>query len=108
MALQKPKTLPNGATGDYWMLDRIEFDKKSMKVSCRLTLYFSKEIADGNGPSLGLSYGFSFPATSAVLSGDLRAWLYTQIKNKMMTPKPKISPDTPSQAWDDLAGATDC
>jgi len=81
MAIQKSKTLPNGATGSYWKIAKVIVDKNPLMMHAHviLQLYADKAHADVNQP-LGFSKPFEFSLTKADLVGDVVATLYAKLK----------------------------
>ena len=79
MALQKSKTLPNGATGNYWKIIYIGVDKRSLRVNYQIDLYM--DIAHSGIASLNYTKNYSFMMTNQQMAGDLTSLGYTKIKD---------------------------
>lgn len=110
MALQKSKTLDNGATGDYWRITTAIFDRESLTCSCRIALYTSQTIANSANKHLNLIKTFNFSVASMDLSGDIRVLLYNKVKTLASTVVSTDlfgNPITPHAFDPDLDGATD-
>lgn len=84
MAIRKSKTLPNGATGNYWKIVGEVYDKVNKTCVWHIALFASKEVSDNAGQHLGLIKTFQHKATSEELSGDRTALGYQKIKEKAM------------------------
>jgi hypothetical protein len=82
MAIQKSKTLPNGATGNYWKITRESFNKVDLSCAYEISLFTSKNISDNAGISLGYSKLFKATATKEQLDGDRTELGYNIIKEK--------------------------
>lgn len=78
MAIQKSKTLANGATGNYWKVTQAKVDKQAMKVRATMSLFVDQ--AHSVIASLNSNKIFNISVTKAQLSGDVIALCYTQIK----------------------------
>lgn len=83
MAIQKSKTLPNGAYGNYWKITKIMLDKQTMIANCTLSLFTSQ--TQTNGASLGFNKVYRIPVTKQQLAGDLISLCYAGIKAQSIT-----------------------
>lgn len=108
MAIQKSKTLANGASGNYWKITSESYDKPSFKCSWIITLFCDKAHADAGAPSLGFSKTYTHTATKEELSGDRTALGYKKIKEKASSFIKGLRKDAPQMQFDaDLADGTD-
>lgn len=82
MAIQKAKTLLNGASGNYWKIVSEVYDKVTLKCSWTITLFTDKTHSDEGNPSLGLNKLYTYIATKEELQGNRTLLGYTQIKAK--------------------------
>lgn len=82
MAIQKSKTLSNGAVGNYWKITQLSIDRMSKNLVCVISLFSDKAHADAKAPNLGLNKTYSFSITKSDLVGDLVELSYTKIKAK--------------------------
>lgn len=105
MALQKSKTLPNGAVGDYWKITEVSCRKLSMLMSAKITLF--KDESFRMKQDLGLSKTFLFKCTREQLAGDLTALAYALIKAKALEMIPGKVGQPEGFNDPDLANATD-
>lgn len=80
MALQKDKTLSNGAEGNYWKIVSETYDKITLQCTWVISLFKDQSICTSGNPSLGLEKTFTYIATDEQLCGDRTALGYTQIK----------------------------
>lgn len=105
MAIQKSKTLQNGATGNYWKITNISIDREKLVATCRVELF--KDSSFSNIGSLGSAKVFRVTVTKQQIAGDITAVCYTAIKtqaNQSVT-NPVTHESAPKDA--DLAGGTD-
>ena len=68
-----------GATGNYWMIEGIDFNKFSSKLNVRLNCYTSKEVREREGSPIAQEF-FSLDINDTVVS-PLLGDLYTKIKD---------------------------
>lgn len=61
MAIQKSKTLPNGASGNYWRITSIYIDRQGLSCTGRIALFKDASTSASGAPPLGVSKVFSFP-----------------------------------------------
>lgn len=110
MALQKSKTLSNGATGDYWRVTNATFNRETCIVSCNLALYTSQAVANSANKHLGLIKHFRFSVNPAELSGSIVALVYGRIRDlaETLVTTDALGNPIDEQPYDpDLAGAID-
>lgn len=110
MAIQKDKTLTNGASGNYWKIIHESVDKIGLIGSWVIALYFDKSHADAKTPDLGLRKVYSATVTGVELQGgSITALGYVKIKAKAATLVPVLGdPDADPVYFDpDLVGGTD-
>lgn len=86
MAIQKSKTLPNGAIGDYWRILDISINRPSLQVVVSIALYTDAAHAAAGAPHLGLVKPFSFVLLSTDLTTtNIVSMLYTKIRTQAAT-----------------------
>lgn len=107
MALQKAKTLLNGAQGNYWKIIDISFDRTSMRLSCNIALFASKDYS--KIANLGLVKNFVFSVSKDQAASDIAALAYTLIKAKANEPAKDLfgKPDPNKHFDEDLYSAQD-
>jgi hypothetical protein len=116
MAIQKQKTLSNGAVGNYWKIVEESYNKNTLQAVVKIALYASKQYAD-EGKDLGLSKVIKFSLTKEELAGDRTSIAYQKIKadaetlvpvNPLENQSSGISPLGETRVKDaDLANGTD-
>jgi hypothetical protein len=81
MAIQKSKTLQNGATGDYWRLLNITIDRTTFKASCQLALFKDAATSNSGAPHLGdvKTFHFSFTMGEISAASNIVAYIYAKI-----------------------------
>lgn len=79
MAIQKTKTLPNGAQGNYWKITSIAIDRQASKIDAKIALFKDKATSDAGAPALGAIKHFSFPCVKSELSADVVELCYIKI-----------------------------
>lgn len=112
MAIEKSKTLPNGASGNYWRITQLDIDKVTLSMNCTISLFFDHAHSTSKAPNLGLNKQFKFSVLREDLNGDVTALAYTKIKDAaaaMYTPLPSsIDTDPQPRQFDpDLVGGVD-
>lgn len=106
MALNKQKTLVNGAVGEYWKVTHFTVDKMDLVIKISLELFKSaiqKDIA-----SLGVVKSFEFPITLVELTGDLVALCYAKVKAFASSDVANLDGNGTHKGDADLNGAIDC
>lgn len=104
MALQKEKTLANGAVGNYWRISGMRFERATMKIDFIVDLY--KDETAGLTP-LGCSHQFSFILLQQEIVGNLIALAYNKIKAFAASDIPNIDGNGTHKGCADLDGAID-
>lgn len=108
MAIQKSKTLANGASGDYWKVIQVAADKVNLTLIAHIALFTSADFKFID--HLGLVKQFRFSCTKEQLNGDTTALAYTLITAKVESTRSvdiNGSPLDPPVAYDpDIAGGT--
>lgn len=110
MAIQKTKTLSNGATGNYWKIISEVYDKVTLQSTYIIALFTDKAHSDAGNPSLGLNKTYIFTFTRLELQGNRTLLGYTSIKAKaasMVLPISGKPGDTLIQFDPDLVGGID-
>jgi hypothetical protein len=104
MALQKEKTLSNGATGNYWRISTLQFNRATMKLDMVISLY------KDSTPSLApLSNGHLVSAvlSQQELTGNLVAMAYNKIKAFANSDVPNVDGNGTHKGISDLVDAVD-
>lgn len=113
MAIQKEKTLSNGAVGNYWRIMSINIDRQNFTIVGRIALFKDAASSAAGSPPLGQIKSFSFPFTMEefAASPNAIAFIYTKIKaraletlNYDLAGQPI---DPPRYVDEDLVGGTD-
>lgn len=78
MAIQKAKTLPNGASGDYWRILDIHIDRQNLKLVGRIGLFKDAATSAAGSPPLGAEKAFHFAlnVSAMVSAGNPIAYMY--------------------------------
>lgn len=111
MAIQKSKTLANGAQGNYWRLLSVTFNREALSVVGVIALFKDKATSDAGKPHLGFvkSFNFSFNMAEVAAITNPVSYIYTKILDKANT---VVSMDILGHAVDphafdeDIAGGT--
>jgi len=84
MAIQKSKTLSNGASGDYWRILEVSIDRQHMSVSGRIALFKDKATSDAGAGPLGAEKLFRFPLvlSELMIAPNAIAYMYNKIMEK--------------------------
>lgn len=109
MAIQKAKTLSNGASGNYWKVTSESYDKMTFKCTWTISLFTDKAHSDAELPSLGFSKIYTYISNKTELMGNRTALAYTQIQaqaSAMVVPFGGKASDSKVIADSDLAGGT--
>lgn len=109
MAIQKSKTLVNGASGNYWKITLESYDKVSMECVAIISLFLDHDHSM-SGAGLGMDKVYKFSATREELQGNRTLLAYAKIKAKaasMMTPIGGPIDADPVAFDSDLVGGTD-
>lgn len=87
MAIQKDKTLPNGAQGNYWRILSIVIDRQAFVATGRIALFKDKAASDAGKPPLGMvkSFNFTFQVSDIVGSTNIISLIYSKITTKAET-----------------------
>lgn len=82
MAIQKEKTLANGAVGDYWRILSVSIDRQNLQVVGRIGLFKDAAASAAGAPPLGAikSFKFSFTMMEFVMADNAIAFIYDKIK----------------------------
>lgn len=104
MALQKEKTLPNGAVGNYWRISALQFNRATMKLDMVISLY--KDSTPTLAP-LSNGHVVSTVLTPQELVGNLVAMAYTKIKAYANSDVPNIDGNGTHKGIPDLVDAID-
>ena len=82
MAIQKEKTLTNGAVGNYWRITTIFIDRQNLRIVGNIALFKDPAASNAGSPPLGAEKSFSFPFTMAEFAAapNAIAFIYTKIK----------------------------
>lgn len=112
MAIQKSKTLPNGASGNYWKIIYEEYNKLTFECTWQIALFIDATEAHShaNAQHLGLVKEFKAIVTAPDLAGDRTALGYAKIHEIAET---QITVDLDGNTVsahnfdDDIGGGTD-
>jgi hypothetical protein len=104
MALQKEKTLPNGAVGNYWRISALRFDRATMKLDMVISLY--KDSTPTLAP-LSVGHVVSAVLSPQELTGNLVAMAYNKIKAYANSDVPNVNGGGTHKGIADLVDATD-
>lgn len=104
MALQKEKVLASGVSGNYWRVSVLYFERDTMSLQMRLSLY--KDSTPGLTP-LGIHHDFKFTITQQEIVGNLVAWAYNKIKDYAESDVPNLNGVGTHKGCEDLVGALD-
>lgn len=111
MAIQKSKTLSNGAVGNYWRIISITTNRMTMEVEWVMALFKDKETSQAGAAPLGALKKFVFKCTREQVGSDLTQLGYEKIRAKceaMVTRNLRGELlDTPVRFDDDIANGTD-
>lgn len=69
MAIQKSKTLANGATGDYWRITSITLNRQNLTAIAEIALFKDAATSAAGNPPLGAYKTFNFNFTIPALLG---------------------------------------
>ena len=113
MAIQKEKTLSNGAVGNYWRILSINIDRQNLRIAGTIALFKDQAASTAGAPPLGASKTFRFPFTMTefLAAANAVAFVYAKIKAKAAV---QVTHDimgnvleTPQYTDEDLVGGTD-
>lgn len=81
MAIQKSKTLPNGAVGNYWRITDIVIDRQNLKAVSHIALFKDQATSDSGAPPLGAvkTYGFAFTKSELLAITNVVSYVYGKI-----------------------------
>lgn len=81
MAIQKSKTLPNGASGNYWRITKIVIDRQNLQIAGSIALFKDAATSAAGSPPLGGTKTFNFPLdlTAFLATPNAIAFMYTMI-----------------------------
>lgn len=82
MAIQKEKTLPNGAVGNYWRVLSINIDRQNLNIVGRIGLFKDAATSAAGKPPLNCVKSFSFPFTMSEFLSATNAVSFTYGKIK--------------------------
>ena len=113
MAIQKEKTLSNGAVGNYWRIMSINIDRQHLKIAGTIALFKDAASSAAGLKPLGGEKTFRFPFTMAefVAAPNAVAFAYGKIKAMAavtISYDPAGNPIDPPRYTDpDLVGGVD-
>lgn len=81
MAIQKSKTLANGATGDYWRIIDISIDRQNLRISGRLALFKDAATSAAGAPPPGgkKTFHFDLVMSEFIAYPDVISFMYSKI-----------------------------
>jgi hypothetical protein len=84
MAIQKEKTLSNGAEGNYWRILSVDIDRQNLRIVGRIGLFKDAATSAAGHPPLGAIKSFAFPFTMVEFAAapNAIAFIYTKIKTR--------------------------
>lgn len=87
MAIQKSKTLNNGASGDYWRITSINIDRQNLFITGTIALFKDAATSASGGTPLGCVKSFQFPFTIAefLAAPNAISFIYTKIRAHVET-----------------------
>lgn len=113
MAIEKSKTLPNGATGNYWRITSITLNRQNLTAIAEIALFKDKSTSDAGHPPLGAykTFNFNFTVPALVSSQNVIAFIYglivaraeTVVAYNFFTGEPLAEPTVVDP---DIAGGT--
>lgn len=112
MGIQKDKTLPNTAQGNYWGILDMAVDTRALKIKARIALFKDKATFDALLPALGglKSFAFSYTMQEVAAAPNLVAYVYGKllaIANQDVSVDLSGRPiDPPVKRDPDIAGGT--
>lgn len=82
MAIQKSKTMSNGAVGDYWRITQINIDRQNLQIQGTIALFKDAAASAAGATPLGEMKVFQFPFTMLEFSQSPNAiaFVYGKIK----------------------------
>jgi hypothetical protein len=82
MAIQKEKTMPNGAVGNYWRIMSINIDRQNLKIAGKIALFKDAASSAAGMPPLGMekTFRFSFTMQEFAAATNAVAFAYNKIK----------------------------
>lgn len=82
MAIQKTKTMSNGAVGNYWRIMSINIDRQNLRIAGKIALFKDAAASAAGSPPLGEQKTFRFDFTMAefAASPNAIAFVYNKIK----------------------------
>lgn len=82
MAIQKEKTLSNGAVGNYWRITSIFIDRQHLRIVGNIALFKDQATSNAGASPLGAEKSFSFPFTMVEFAAapNAIAFIYNKIK----------------------------
>lgn len=112
MAIQKEKTLPSGATGNYWRITNIFIDRQNFKIVGEIALFKDAAASAAGNLPMGGHKKFKFNLVMAEIAPptNLIAYMYGKIQAAadVVITKDLLGNDLPQQttADPDLSGGT--
>jgi hypothetical protein len=81
VAIQKEKTLSNGAVGNYWRITSIFIDRQTMRVIGTIALFKDAAASAAGKPPLGefKKFNFTFTMAEFLAAANAVAFVYTKI-----------------------------
>jgi hypothetical protein len=113
MAIQKTKTMSNGAVGNYWRIMSINIDRQNLRIAGKIALFKDQAASVAGSPPLGeqKTFRFSFTMVEFLSADNAVAFAYNKIKTLAAV---EITHDlagnvldTPRVADSDLVGGID-
>jgi len=80
MALQKSITAENGATANYWKIDRLDIDYETQSIFTAVKLYLDKGARDSGKKPFDEVYEYNALWSQATVSENIRENIYNALK----------------------------
>lgn len=87
MAIEKAKTLENGASGNYWRILTITLDRQNLKARGQIALFKDKATSDAGKPHLGAvkTFTFDFTVSDLLAAANVISFMYGKIRTHAET-----------------------
>ena len=82
MALQKSITTENGATANYWKIDRLDIDYETQSIFTVVKVYLDKSARDSGKKPFNEDYEYNALWTQATASENIRENIYNALKSE--------------------------
>lgn len=81
MAIQKAKTMTNGAEGNYWRIINITIDRQNLKAHAQIALFKDQATSTAGKPPLGMikTFHFTFTVMELTTSMNIISYVYGKI-----------------------------